>query len=234
VRKSALYDVLLARGCVYQSRQGFERPGWFNPALSDRISECKDYDFYGAYADQEDNITGLERSSLPKHEEHLYHALVDDECTFDWGASLPLVAEECAAVRNGVALFDQSYFGKFFLEGPEAMQAADWLCTAKMGKDRAIGSVAYTALCNERGGVMCDLTFTKLSEEKFYIAAGGSTSTHDWRWISSRLAESGYNASLRDATDDYAMISLQGPYSRLLLKDIVDIPLDDENIPFSS
>jgi sarcosine dehydrogenase len=103
-----------------------------------------------------------------------------------------------------------------------------------MGKDRAVGSVAYTALCNERGGVMCDLTFTKLSEDKFYIAAGGSTSTHDWRWISSRLVESGYNASLRDATDEYAMISVQGPYSRQLLKDIVDVPLDDEHIPFSS
>jgi sarcosine dehydrogenase len=234
MRKSALYDVLLARGCVYQSRQGFERPGWFNPAFSEGSSECKEYDFYGAYADQGDKITGLDRDSLTKHEDHTYHKMVDDECTFDWGASLPLVAEECAAIRNGVALFDQSYFGKFFLEGPDASQAADWLCTAKMGKDRAIGSVAYTALCNERGGVMCDLTFTKLSEDKFYIAAGGSTSTHDWRWISSRLAESGYKAALRDATDDYSMISVQGPYSRQLLKDIVDVPLDDEHMPFST
>jgi sarcosine dehydrogenase len=104
-----------------------------------------------------------------------------------------------------------------------------------MGADRAVGSVAYTALCNERGGVMADLTFTKLSEEKFYIAAGGSTSTHDWRWISTQLEKSGYQASLRDATDEYCMISVQGPYSRQLLKGLVDVPIEsDEYMPFST
>lgn len=235
MRKSAVYEALLNRGCVYQSRQGFERPGWFDPALANGVSECKEYDFYGAYAEQDGEVTGLGRKCIPPHEEHAYLKAVEDECTFGWGASLPLVTEECAAVRNGVAVFDHSYFGKFFLEGPEAMQAADWLATAKMGDDRPIGSVAYTALCNERGGVMADLTFTKLSEEQFYIAAGGSTSTHDWRWITTQLEKSGYNATLRDASDEYCILSVQGPYSRKLLKGLVDQPIaDDSYMPFST
>jgi sarcosine dehydrogenase len=82
---------------------------------------------------------------------------------------------------------------------------------------------------------MADLTFTKLSEQKFYIAAGGSTSTHDWRWITSQLEKSGYNASLRDATDEYCMLSVQGPFSRKLLKELVDQPIDDDSyMPFST
>ena len=40
---------------------------------------------------------------------------------------------------SGVAVFDHSYFGKFFLEGPEAAKAADWLATAKM-EDRPINN----------------------------------------------------------------------------------------------
>jgi len=229
-RKSALYDALLSRGCVYQSRQGFERPGWFEPELRDG-ARCKEYDFYGAY---EGGVSGLGRTPPSKHGDHAYHRLVDGECTFGWGQSYPRVEAECRAARGGVAIFDQSYFGKFFLEGPEAMKAADWLCTARMDDSRPIGSVAYTALCNKRGGVQCDLTVTKLAEDKFYIAAGGTTSTHDWRWIQSQLEQSGFQATLRDASDEFCMISLQGPFSRELLSGITDIPLDDESIPFST
>merc|ERR1712217_460270 len=120
-----------------------------------------------------------------------------------------------------------------FLEGPEAMQAVDWLCTARMDESRQIGSVAYTTLCNSRGGVECDLTITKLSDNQFYFAAGGSTFVHDWRWINAELEKSGYHATLRDASDEYCMISVQGPHSRRLLSGLVDIPLDDETLPFS-
>jgi len=230
--KSALYDTLLERGCVYQSRQGFERPGWFDPSLAtSRSAECKDYDFYGAY---EEIVSGLDRAPPAPHEEHVYHQLIEGECTFGWGKNVDHVEEECVAARNGVVVFDQSYFGKFFLEGPEAMKAADWLCTARMDDSRPIGSVAYTALCNQRGGVEADLTVTKLAEDSFYIAAGGSTFTHDWRWINTELEKSGFNATLRDASDEYCMISVQGPYSRKLLSGLVDVSLENGAFGFST
>ena len=133
-----------------------------------------------------------------------------------------------------MVIFDQSYFGKFFLEGPGAAKAADWIATARLDSSKDIGSVSYTALCNEWGGVQADLTLTKCTDDKFYFAAGGSTFNHDWRWITHQLEKSGFNASIRDASDDYAMISVQGPYSRELLSGLVDISLDDESIPFST
>lgn len=230
-RKSVLYDALLEGGCVYQSRQGFERPGWFEPALA-ASTRCKEYDFYGAY--KEGHVSGLSRAAPEPHTEHTYHRLIEADCTFGWGRNVQLVSEECLAARTGVAVFDQSYFGKFFLEGSQAMQAADWLCTARMDASRPFGSVAYTALCNVRGGVQCDLTVTKLADDSFYIAAGGTTSTHDWRWIQGEIEKVGLDATLRNASDDFAMISVQGPYSRELLSGIVDVPLDDVSIPFSS
>jgi len=81
--------------------------------------------------------------------------------------------------------------------------------------------------------VECDLTITKLSDEQFYFAAGGSTFVHDWRWINAELEKSGYRAALRDASDDYSMISVQGPYSKRLLSGLLDVSLDDEALPFS-
>jgi glycine cleavage system aminomethyltransferase T len=91
---------------------------------ANHAAECREYDFYGAY---EETVSGLDRAVPTAHEEHAYHQLIEGECTFGWGKNVTLVEEECVAARNGVVVFDQSYFGQFFLEGPEAMQAADWL-----------------------------------------------------------------------------------------------------------
>lgn len=230
-RKSALYEVLLQQGCVYQQRHGFERPGWFEPELGADVA-VKDYDFYGAY--EEGHVPGLDRDdpTITKHEMHKYLNLIEGECTFGWGKNLERVRQECFAARNGIALFDQSYFGKFFLEGPEAEKAIDWIATAKL-QGRDAGSVVYTALCNVYGGTEADLTVTKMAEDKFYIACGGSTVAHDWRHISTQLKEKAFDCSLRDATDEYVMLSVQGPYSRELLQPLLDITLDDESIPFS-
>merc|ERR1719502_1099756 len=226
MRKSALYDELLQKGCVYQQRQGFERPGWFEPEMGSSVA-LKDYDFYGAYEARE--VSGLGRKTLEPHAEHKYLELIEGECTFGWGKNIERVEKECHACRNGVALFDQSYFGKFFVEGKEAGQAMDWIAVAKC-QDRPLGSVAYTALCNHSGGTEADLTVTKVSDDKYYIAAGGSTFTHDWRWISLELEKKGFDCTLRCASDDYTMLSVQGPYSRKLLEPLLDISLDDDTI----
>jgi sarcosine dehydrogenase len=155
-----LYDELLKQHCVYQHRHGFERPGWFLPGGGSipTTSAPLPYDFYGAYPS---NISGLNRSGIAPHVHHLYHDLINGECTFGWPASFDLVKKEVFAARNGAVIFDQSYFGKFHVKGPDAQQLMDWMCCARM--DKGIGSVTYTALCNQRGGTEADLTITKVS-----------------------------------------------------------------------
>lgn len=49
-----------------------------------------------------------------------------------------------------------SYFGKFYLTGPDAQKAADWIFSGNMQKNP--GSVVYTCMLNERGGAEADLT----------------------------------------------------------------------------
>lgn len=44
------------------------------------------------------------------------------------------IRSECLSCRHGVAVFDMSYFGKFYLTGPDAKKAADWLFTADVNK----------------------------------------------------------------------------------------------------
>lgn len=60
------------------------------------------------------------------------------------------------ACREQVALFDMSSLGKFYLCGPEAQKAADWLFTADT--NCLPGRTVYTCLLNSRAGVEADVT----------------------------------------------------------------------------
>ncbi|CAH2330515.1 sarcosine dehydrogenase, mitochondrial isoform X2 [Pelobates cultripes] len=54
-----------------------------------------------------------------------------------------------------------SYFGKFYLVGPDATKAANWLFTADI--DKPPGSTVYTCMLNHRGGTESDLTVSRIS-----------------------------------------------------------------------
>ena len=53
-----------------------------------------------------------------------------------------------------------SYFGKFYLTGPEAQQAADWIFSARM--DGEEGRTVYTCMLNAAGGIEADLTVSMI------------------------------------------------------------------------
>jgi sarcosine dehydrogenase len=243
-RTSAVHQTLVRHGCVHQARHGFERPGWFVDVAEAAISGApaehastggwgageqapKPYDYYGAYDDGGWRL-GTDHPDVPRHRSHPYNALIEGELTFGWAESFDLVARECKAAREGVAIFDQSYFGKFFLDGPDAARAASRICGANP-TGKAPGAVTYTPLCNERGGVEADLTVTYLhygaasspnqsglagleppAPDRFYIAAGGATATKDFEWISRQIEREGLDATLTDASDAMTMLSVQG------------------------
>ena len=80
------------------------------------------------------------------------------------------VAGEHRAVRERVVLIDQTSFSKFEMKGPGALATLQRLAAADM--DKPAGSVIYTQLCNERGGIEADLSITRLSPDRFYIVTG--------------------------------------------------------------
>jgi len=240
-RTSSLHNALAQRGCVFQARHGFERPGWFDRT---KAADAKDgapppmlpkaYDYYGAYS-AEGSGWRLDPSvdSVPQHTRHAYEEFINGELTFDWPASFELTATECAAARTGAAFFDQSYFGKLQLDGPEADAAMQWMCGADL-EGRAAGDVVYTPLCNGRGGVEADLTVTKLDGGRgWYICTGGATASRDALWMYRAIEAGGFSLgggglAMHNVSDAYTLLSVQGPLSRTLLAPLVTCgTLDD-------
>ncbi|KAJ8339020.1 hypothetical protein SKAU_G00358060 [Synaphobranchus kaupii] len=229
MRKDPMHKLLLDQGCVFQERHGWERPGWFTPHGP---APVLDYDYYGAYG-------------LSKNTNHKYSDLLGEEYTFSFPPHHHVIQEECLNCRNAVAVFDMSYFGKFYLVGPDSKKAADWLFSADVNK--AVGSTVYTCMLNQKGGAESDLTVSRLEPgstpsplapkfegDGYYLAIGGGVAQHNWCHIQTVLQNEGFRCQLLDHSEDMGMISIQGPKSRDLLLELLDTDLSNESFPFST
>ncbi len=123
------------------------------------------------------------------------------------------------AVRGGVGLIDQTSFAKFEITGPRALAAVQWLSVADM--DKSIGTVTYTQLCNERGGIECDLTMVRTAVDSWYVVTGAAFGAHDMGWIRSNSVADG-SVVIRDLTSARAVINLCGPLSRQVLEAVCE------------
>jgi len=153
-----------------------------------------------------------------------------DRPSFDKPNWFQHVGAEHRAVRERVALIDQTSFSKFELSGPGAAVALQRLAAADI--DKPIGSVIYTQLCNERGGIECDLTLSRLDDNHFYIVTGSAFGMHDMHWIRSHLPPDG-SAALRDVTSARAVINLCGPLARQVLEKVAEEDVSNAALPFA-
>ncbi len=140
------------------------------------------------------------------------------------------VGKEHRAARETAVLFDQSSFAKFSLKGPDAEAALNWIAANDVSKP--VGTVIYTQMLNEKGGIECDLTVARMAYDEFYIVTGTGFATHDFNWIKSNIPES-MNAQLFDMTSAYAVLSLMGPNARKILKSVTRDDVSNEGFDFA-
>ena len=141
----------------------------------------------------------------------------------------PTVAVEHAVTRERVAMFDMTPFAKFELAGPGALAALQRLAANQM--DRHVGRITYTPMLTPAGGIKCDLTVTRLAEERFMIVTGGAVALHDLDWIWSHLPDDG-SVSLADVSSGQCCVGLWGPRARDVLSRVCDGDLSNSGFPY--
>lgn len=140
-------------------------------------------------------------------------------------------AEEHRAVRENVGLFDMSSFAKFILEGADAQDVLQRICA----NDIALmpGRIVYTQWLNERGGIVADLTITRLTETRFLIVTAPASATRDFAWAKKHIPD-GADCTLTDVTTSEAVIAIMGPKSRELLQPLTLTDLTTPAFPFGT
>jgi len=143
----------------------------------------------------------------------------------------PYAAEEHRLAREAAALFDQTSFSKYVLQGRDAETVMQHLCANDVAVDE--GRLIYTGMLNARGGYESDLTVTRLSEDTYFIVTGTAQTTRDADWIR-RNMDSGIRATLTDVTSAFAVIGIMGPNSRDLLGTLTTADLSNDAFPFGT
>jgi 4-methylaminobutanoate oxidase (formaldehyde-forming) len=176
----------------------------------------------GAYFGQ---VAGYERAQYFGCNEH--PKLKEPILTFGKPAWFDQVGREVKQANKGAALFDQSTFGKIDVTGADARQFLNRICANQM--DRAVGKAIYTAMLNERGGIISDLTAIRIATDHYRLFVGTAARKRDMNWLQRHLDPS-EDITLTDKTDDLMIIGLMGPDSKRIVTEIGADSLN--NVPY--
>lgn len=139
------------------------------------------------------------------------------------------VGREHKAVREAAVIFDQTSFAKFVLKGRDAEAALSWIASNDVTKP--VGSLIYTQMLNDKGGIECDLTCARMADDEYYIVTGTGFATHDFDWIARNIPD-GMHAELVDVTSAYSVLSLMGPNARAVLETVTSNDVSNAAFPF--
>ena len=130
---------------------------------------------------------------------------------------------EHQAVRHAAGLFDLSHMGEIVVRGPGAGTALDYALTGFLSV-LPPGRARYTMMCAEDGGVLDDLVVYRQGEQEFLVIANASNTAVVFGELLSRA--SGFDAAVSDATQDYALIAIQGPAAAGILGPLTSLDLN--------
>ncbi len=137
--------------------------------------------------------------------------------------------EEHMAIRENVGLYDMTSFGKIRIEGRDACAYLNRLCANQM--DVPVGKIVYTQMLNERGGIECDLTVTRLSETVYLAVVPAATVQRDMTWFKRHIGQNDF-VVVTDVTAGESVLCVMGPNSRALLSEVSPHDFSNENHPF--
>lgn len=139
------------------------------------------------------------------------------------------VGAEHRAVRERVGLIDLSSFGKIEVAGPGALGVLQRVCANDV--DRPVGAATYAQFLDERGGMLADVTVTRLADDRFRVLTGAGYLAADLGWIRANVRDDDGPVQIHDVTSDWAVIGLWGPRARDVLAATTRDDVSNEGIP---
>lgn len=138
------------------------------------------------------------------------------------GYNMPIqfagIKKEHQAVREAAGLFDVSHMGEIWLEGDNALAAADYLVTNDIYAIEN-GQIAYTPMCLDSGGIVDDLLVYRFSPKKILLVVNAANHDKDLAHIQQYVGD---DVNVIDRSFDTGQLALQGPKSSEIMANISD------------
>lgn len=206
LRTSAFYERQREHGAIFSVAGGWERPLW--------------YQSNSAQPDGAPAVPMLGESPLPARDR--------------WAAQHwdPVVAVEARRLRESVGLVDMSSLPRLELSGAGATEfltvlSQEGSLSRPVGK--AQGSIVYTLMLSEEGGILSDITIARTGEETYHLGVNGN---QDAAWLRQKMREHAFGLRLADVSSGSCGVGLWGPAARTVLSRLTEDDLAHESFRF--
>ena len=151
-----------------------------------------------------------------------------ENVTFHRSNAFALVAQECAAVREGVGITDVSNFAKYEVTG-EGAEA--WLSSMLTNRMPKVGRIVLTAMLNPAGRIEGEFTVARLGEQQFFLFGSHPAEVNHSRWFLAHLPTDG-SVQFKVRGMSLTGLSLAGPHAREVLQSVMDIDMSTPSFKF--
>jgi aminomethyltransferase len=133
-----------------------------------------------------------------------------------------LIAEHLA-VRSAAGLFDVSHMGEFEVTGPGALAFLQRVTCNDVSRLRD-GQAQYSALPMPTGAPVDDVIVYRHAADRYVLVVNAANLEKDWRWLQAAAPQ---GCTLRDRSDELALLALQGPKAQAILQPLTALSLTD-------
>jgi len=147
-------------------------------------------------------------------------AKIVDFAGFEMPVQYTGIIDEHLKVRNDVGVFDVSHMGEFQVRGRDALQFLQNVTVNDVSL-LTEGKVQYSAMCYADGGIVDDLLVYHAGDH-YMLVVNASNIGKDFQWLQSQLKG---DVKLRNVSDEFSLLAIQGPRSKDLLQKLTDVPL---------
>lgn len=132
--------------------------------------------------------------------------------------------KEYTAVREGSAgIFDITHMGQVRITGKGSLAFLQYVATNDVSK-LVNGQVQYSALLNEQGTFMDDITTYKINDEAYYLCINAANRHKDVLHLLAQATN--FEVVVSDESDATTLLALQGAAAQGLLQGLTDTDLE--------
>lgn len=199
--------------------------GYFKKEIDYSTNQVKLSPFLTNFYTFAKNLERLINTIMKQIQLHDTHTALGAKMVPFAGFEMPVQYEgvtiEHETVREKLGVFDVSHMGEFLISGPTALDLIQKISSNDASK-LTIGKAQYSCMPNDKGGIVDDLLIYKMKEEQYLLVVNASNIEKDWNWIA---AHNSMEADMRNISDDYSLLAIQGPKAVEAMQSLTPIDL---------
>src|SRR5829696_5518478 len=171
-------------------------------------------------------MTETSSATLKRTPLHEIHVALGGKIVPFAGYEMPVqyaggITAEHRAVREGCGIFDVSHMGEFWITGERAVEYVNHVTTNDVAA-LAVGQVHYSTILNDRGTIEDDCLVYRFAD-RIMMVVNASNASKDYAHVARHAAR--FEATIRDASDDTALLAVQGPKAAEILQSLTSVDL---------